>query len=165
MISCLLAMDLNQGIGYENDLPWHLPEDLKYFKRVTMGHTIVMGRKTFDSIGKALPGRRNVIMARDSAYVNPEGTEVIHSLDHLLLLNKEKPNEEFFVIGGADIFRQVIPFTDRLYITFIEAEYKADTYFPVINWEEWNLVSSKPGEQQQEAGVEYQFRVYERKSL
>ncbi|WP_243299924.1 dihydrofolate reductase [Bacillus litorisediminis] len=165
MISCLLAMDLNQGIGYENDLPWHLPEDLKYFKRVTMGHTIVMGRKTFDSIGKALPGRRNVIMTRDSAYVNPEGTEVIHSLDHLLLLNKEKPNEEFFVIGGADIFRQVIPFTDRLYITFIEAEYKADTYFPVINWEEWNLVSSKPGEQQQEAGVEYQFRVYERKSL
>ncbi|MET3696019.1 dihydrofolate reductase [Bacillus oleivorans] len=162
MISCLLAMDRNQGIGYKNDLPWHLPEDLKYFKRVTMGHTIVMGRKTFDSIGKALPGRNNVIMTRDTHYDHPEGTEVIHSVDDLVSINKQKPEEEFFVIGGAEIFRQVLPFTDRLYITFIEAEYKTDTYFPKINWDEWNLVSSIPGEKQQEAGVEYEFRVYEK---
>ena len=163
MISCLLAMDRNQGIGYNNDLPWHLPEDLKYFRRVTMGHTIVMGRKTFDSIGKALPGRRNIIMTRDANFDHPEGTEVIHSVDALLLLNKQSPNEEFFVIGGADIFRQVLPVTDRLYITFIDAQYKADTFFPEINWDEWNLISSKSGEQQQEAGVEYQFRVFEKK--
>lgn len=162
MISLLFAMDRNHGIGYQNDLPWYIPEDLKYFKKVTMGHTIVMGRKTFDSIGKALPGRKNVILTRDQEYVAPENTVVIHSIDELLKLNHKNQDEEFFVIGGAEIFKQILPWTDKLYITFIDAEYNADTFFPKINWEEWKILSSKPGEQQQEAGVAYTFSVYEK---
>lgn len=163
MISLLLAMDRKQGIGYQNDLPWYIPEDLKYFKKVTMGHTIVMGRKTFESIGRALPGRKNVVITRDESFEAPEGVKVIHSLDRLIDLHHASPNEELFVIGGAEIFRQVLPATHRLYITFIDAEYKSDTFFPTINWEEWKMIDCFEGEQTKEVGVHYEFRVYEKK--
>src|SRR5690625_1798275 len=108
MISLLVAMDRNRVIGFENDLPWHIPNDLKFFKQKTTGHVIVMGRKTYDSIGKPLPNRRNVVLTRKQINV-PEEVEVIHHLDEIYEWNEQNRSEELFLIGGGDIFRQVLP--------------------------------------------------------
>jgi len=161
MISILVAMDKNRAIGVNNDLPWHLPADLQYFKRITMGHPIIMGRKTHDSIGRALPGRENIILTRDKNY-SAEGCTVIHSVADIKRLNEERKNEELFVIGGAELFRQVLDFTDRLYITQIEAEFEADTFLPEINLDQWKLISKEQGIKDEKNPYDYYFLVYER---
>lgn len=161
MISLLVALDKNRLIGRNNDLPWRLPADLAYFKRVTMGHTIIMGRKTYDSIGKPLPGRHNVIMTRNKDF-HVEGCTVIHTVDDILAM-KESSNEELFVIGGAEIFEMVLPFTDRLYLTEIDEEFEGDTYFPTINEEEWQIVSKEKGIKDEKNPYDYFFVVYEKK--
>lgn len=162
MISLIWAMDKNRVIGSNNQLPWHLPEDLKYFKRVTMGCPIVMGRKTFDSIGRVLPGRENVIMTRDIDYVK-EGCKIVHSLDELLQYSKGK-KEEVFVIGGAEIFKETLPFADKLYITVIQHEFPGDTFFPSFSLNEWELVSSEAGLKNEQNPYDYDFLVYRRKN-
>lgn len=161
MISLLYAMDKNRLIGKNNELPWHLPQDLAYFKRVTMGHTIVMGRKTFDSIGKPLPGRENIIITRDTSFTC-NGCKVIHSINELLNLSREKNNEELFVIGGAEIFKEILPFSDRLYVTNIHHEFDGDTYFPITNDAEWKLISKEPGKKDEKNPYDYEFVVYEK---
>lgn len=161
MISFLVAMDENRVIGKENQLPWHLPEDLKYFKRVTMGHPIAMGRKTHDSIGRVLPGRENIIITRQQDYRSNECT-VFHSLDHFLDYCRDQ-KDEIFVIGGAEIFASVFPFADRLYITLIHHEFAGDTYFPEFVMSEWELISSETGLKDEKNPYDYEFRVYERK--
>src|SRR5690625_1421433 len=114
MISLMLAMDKNRVIGKNGHLPWHLPADLAYFKKTTMDHSIVMGRKTHESIGKALPGRKNIIVTRDQDY-QAKGCEVVHSVDEALeLLHR---HEEAFIIGGGQLFKAFFPFAERLYIT------------------------------------------------
>ena len=123
MISLLWAMDENRAIGRNNQLPWHLPEDLKYFKRVTMGKPIAMGRKTYDSIGRPLPGRENIVITRNQG-VTIEGCTVIHDVKDLL----KRDDEELFVIGGAEIFKEILPFADRLYVTEIREEFEAASW-------------------------------------
>ena len=143
MISLVVAMDQNRVIGKDNQLPWHLPADLQYFKKVTMGNPIVMGRKTFDSIGRVLPGRENVIVTRNRDYINADCT-ILHSIEDVKHF-ADTTEKEVMIIGGAEIFKEVLPVADRLYITKIHAEFTGDTYFPAIDEKEWKLVSSTPG--------------------
>jgi dihydrofolate reductase len=161
LISLLYAMDKNRLIGKDNELPWHLPQDLAYFKRITMGHTIVMGRKTFDSIGKPLPGRENIIITRDKHF-SCDGCRVIHSIDELLDLSHKKIEEEIFVIGGAEIFKEILPFSDRLYVTNIHHEFEGDTYFPKTNDTEWKMISKEPGIKNDKNPYDFDFVVYEK---
>lgn len=162
MISFMVAMDENRVIGYKNELPWHLPEDLKHFKRVTMGHPIIMGRKTFESIGRPLPGRENIIISRQEDY-KKEGCRVMNSLEEVEELIGKKSADEYFVIGGAEIFKELLPLADRLYITFIHEEFEGDTLFPPFIMNEWELVSTEQGLKNDQNPYDYEFLVYERK--
>lgn len=158
MISLLWAMDENRAIGRNNQLPWHLPEDLKYFKRVTMGKPIAMGRKTYDSIGRPLPGRENIVITRNQG-ITIEGCTVIHDVKDLV----KRDDEELFVIGGAEIFKEILPFADRLYVTEIREEFEADTFFPEYNLSDWELIESTPGMKDEKNPYNYEFLVYQRK--
>lgn len=161
MISFLVAMDQNRVIGKDNKLPWHLPADLKYFKELTMGHPIIMGRKTYESIGRPLPGRENIVITRKKDYT-AEGCTIIHSISEVKELD-EKRNDELFVIGGAEIFEQTFSIADRLYITVIEETFEGDTYFPHFNEDDWGIVSKEKGVQDERNVYEHYFLVYERK--
>jgi dihydrofolate reductase len=156
MISLIVAHDKNRVIGYENKMPWHLPGDLQYFKEMTMGKPVIMGRKTFESIGRPLPGRRNIVITRNEHY-NADGIEVVSSLDEALQLTKDA--EETMVIGGEQILRLALPLADRLYITLIDAEFKGDTYFP--DYEGWQLVSSQEKLTSND-GYTFQYCIYEK---
>jgi len=158
MISLILAIDKNNLIGNKGRLPWHIPEDLAYFKKITTGHTVVMGRKTFESIGKALPERRNIIITRKKNFI-AEGCIITHSVKEVLDLTK---NEEAFVIGGGEIYKLFLPYAKKLYITKIDSEFEGDTYFPSFNEKEWQLVS-KENSKNNNKPFDYTFLVYERK--
>jgi dihydrofolate reductase len=161
LISFLVAMDQKRTIGKDNDLPWHLPADLKYFKQVTMGHPIVMGRKTHEAIGRVLPGRENIVLTREKSYTSP-GCTVIHSIEDLLNIDKEK-DEEVFVIGGAEIFKEVFTSADRLYITLIEDVFEGDTYFPDFDQSEWEVVSKEKGIKDEKNPYDYYYIVFKRR--
>lgn len=163
MISLLVAMDKNHVIGFENDMPWHLPGDLKYFKEKTTGHAIVMGRKTFDSIGRVLPHRRNIVLTRNQLDF-PEGIEVIHNIDFIHTWKQDHPDEELFVIGGGHLFDQILPIADRMYITEIDEEFPGDTYFPAFDAKDWSLTSSIKGEKCKKNPYDYCFLQYDRKN-
>lgn len=142
---CLIvAVSRNGVIGRDNQLPWHLPEDLKFFKSVTMGKPILMGRKTFDSIGRPLPGRTNIVITRDPQW-HSAGVEVAQSLEAALQLGREACHaagaEEIMVIGGEQIYRMSLPLADRLYLTQVDAEIEGDAYFPVVDFDDWQQVS------------------------
>lgn len=158
MLSIVVALDKNKGIGLKNALPWKLPADLKHFKEVTMGHPIIMGRKTHESIGRALPGRKNIIITRNEGYA-AEGCEVVHSLEEALKLFG---SEDAFVIGGADIFRQALPLVERMYITEINHVFPCDVFFPELNMSEWREVERRQGMKDEKNPYEYWFTVYER---
>lgn len=131
-------MTLNRVIGANNTMPWHLPADLAFFKAITMGHPVVMGRKTHESIGRPLPGRRNVVVTRDPAFQAP-GCTVVHSIEGALLQAGEDP--EIFVIGGAALYGAILEATQRIYLTLIQGEIPGDTYFPEIAPAQWQEVS------------------------
>lgn len=133
-ISLIAAMDENRVIGRDNALPWRLPADMRHFREVTMGKPLLMGRKTFESIGKPLPGRRNIILTRDPDYQAP-GCEVVHTLDEALTAGAG--GGELMVLGGADLFAQLLPRAARLYLTEIHACFSGDAWFPAFNKGEW----------------------------
>jgi dihydrofolate reductase len=162
LISLLVAMDANRLIGKDNQLPWHLPQDLAYFKKTTLNHKIVMGRKTFESIGRPLPGRENIIVTRDQNY-SQEECLVLHSIEDIIELS-DQSDEEIFVIGGAEIFQQILPYSDRLYITHIYHEFDGDTFFPETKEEEWEMVKSEKGIRDEKNPYDYEFVVYEKKA-
>jgi dihydrofolate reductase len=136
IVSLIFAMDEKGGIGIANHLPWHLSADLKRFKALTMGHHIIMGRKTYESIGKPLPGRTNLVVTRDPSY-QAAGCLVAHSLDEALQTAEERGEDEVFITGGRQIFAQSISIADRIYLTQVHAEVRADVYFPEFNTAEW----------------------------
>ncbi len=160
MISFVVAIGQNNVMGKDNAIPWHIPADLKFFKKVTMGHPIVMGRKTYDSIGKPLPGRENIIMTRNQHYAQ-EGCTIIHTVEELLKL--EEKNEEVCVIGGAEIFKITFPHADRLYLTKINHEFEGDTFFPDFDESEWKIISEEKGPKDEKNPYDYTFFIYERK--
>ena len=135
-ISIIAALGRNRAIGYQNTLPWRLPADLQRFKQLTMGHHMLMGRKTFESIGRPLPGRTSIIITRQPDY-KAEGCLITHSLAEAIALAKTRGEQEAFVIGGADIYAQALPLADRMYLTFVEAEPEADAFFPVFDEKRW----------------------------
>ncbi|MCZ8523540.1 MULTISPECIES: dihydrofolate reductase [Paenibacillus] len=164
-VSYMLAMDEARGMGLSNNLPWYLPADFAYFKQTTLEHTVLMGRKTFDSIGgKALPRRRNLVLTRDASYEAP-GCETVTSAEEAVrpyARGGEKADEELFVIGGAEVFRVLMPHADRLYITEIHQKFEADTYFPEVDPGQWAEVSRTRGPKDEKNPYDYDFVVYER---
>jgi len=143
-LSLIVAVSRNGVIGINNQLPWHLPEDLKYFKSVTMGKPMIMGRKTYDSIGRPLPGRTNIVITRDPSW-QAEGVEVASTLEAALELGRiacDKANaDEIMVIGGEQIYRMTLPAAKRLYLTQVEAEVEGDAFFPEIDINDWQQVA------------------------
>lgn len=162
MISLLVAMDRNRLIGKDNDLPWRLPNDLKFFKKVSTGHTIIMGRKTYDSMNAPLPNRENVVVTGREDF-EAEGCIVLNSLDPVFEWNEKNPDTEYIVIGGSVIFEQVMDQTDRMYITWIDEEFEGDTYFPSFDESEWNLTSKEKGIKDEKNPYDYYFCQYDRK--
>lgn len=162
MISLLVAMDRNHVIGFEKGMPWHLPRDLSFFKEKTTGNTMIMGRKTYDSIGRVLPNRRNIVLTRKQSNF-PEGIEIIDNLKVLQQWNTENPEEEYFVIGGGNIFEQVLNYADRMYITWIDEAFDGDTYFPDFPETEWELTKKDKGEKNEKNPYDYYFLQYDRK--
>ena len=137
IVSIIAAMDKQRGIGIENRLPWRLSADLKRFRELTMGHHIIVGRKTYESIGKPLPGRQMIVITRDTEF-KADGCTVCHSLTEALELARSRGESEAFICGGAQIYQQSIPLADRLYLTFVEAEIAADTFFPKFDQQDWS---------------------------
>ncbi|MCL1694820.1 MULTISPECIES: dihydrofolate reductase [unclassified Lysinibacillus] len=158
MISLIVAHDNNNVIGYENGMPWHLPGDLKYFKDKTMGKPMIMGRKTFESIGRPLPGRRNIVITRDESYY-ADGIEVVTSLEGALALAGDVP--EIMIIGGEQIFRLSMDIADRLYITKINHAFNGDTYFPEYEQNFVEVTSEEP--ETAPEGYTFQYQIFERK--
>lgn len=157
MISLMVAHDTDHVIGKDNQLPWHIPEDLAYFKRNTVGKGIVMGRNTFESIGRPLPNRRNIVVSRNED-LKIDGVDIVHSIDEAVKL-AEEVHEEVMVIGGEQVFRSVLPQADRLYITLIHKKFSGDTYFPEYG-EGWKLTSKS--ERFLSAGIPFSYLIYDR---
>ena len=138
-LSAIVAMATNRCIGRDNTLPWRLPADLKRFKQLTMGHTLIMGRKTYESIGRPLPGRTTLVVTRQRDYA-PEGVQVAHSLEQALELAR---GDEVFIAGGADLYRQAMEHVRRLYLTRIGRDYEGDTFFPELDLSGWRLLAEE----------------------
>lgn len=159
-ISLIVAMSQNRVIGKDNQLPWRLPADMKLFRNLTMGKAVVMGRKTYESMGRPLPGRQNIILSRDETY-QAEGCQVVHSPAEALSVAE---SEEVMVIGGATIYELFLPGADRIYLTLIEAQLNGDTYFPVIDPVLWQETARLTHEADEHNAYRYHFLVYERRS-
>src|SRR5699024_3344996 len=144
MISLLFAMSKNRVIGKDNELPWYLPNDLKFYKGLTTHQTIIMGRKTYDSLNEALPNRENIVLTSNSDF-SPGDATIIHSIDEIKKLNDSDPDKEWFVIGGEVIFNQVLSFADRMYMTYIDEEFPGDTFFPTFDEEAWYVTKNEKG--------------------
>ena len=162
LVSAIVAVAENGVIGKDNDIPWRLSNDLKYFKRTTLDHHIIMGRINFLSIGRPLPKRTNVIITRNLFYA-VDGCLIAHSVEEALQIAFDNGEEEAFIIGGAKIYELSMPFWDRLYFTRVHAEVEGDVFFPELNMEEWELVSSEPHKADEKNEFDYTFEVYERK--
>lgn len=159
-LCAIVATDLNNGIGKANQLLCHLPADLKFFKQTTMGAPILMGRKTYESIGRVLPGRKNIIISRRSDY-RVEGAEIYHSVESAIASCKE---EKVFVIGGAEIYKQAFAHLNEIYRTLIQYRFEADTHFPEISKNAWNLVWEECHEADDKNPYPYCFQRWIRKT-
>jgi len=162
MLSIIVAKASNNVIGKNNSLIWHLPEDLKRFKELTTGHTIIMGRRTFESLGRVLPNRKHVILCNDMKMdVEDERIEILDDISKLdKYVNSE---EENFVIGGATIYRLLMPYANKMYITEIDQEFEGDVSFPEINKEDWDVVEVKKGLKDEKNPFDYNYVTYVRK--
>ena len=159
MISVIVAVAENGTIGDNNTLLWHITEDMKRFRQLTTGHPVVMGRKTYDSLGRPLPNRRNVVISRQDLAI--EGCEVVHSLEEARALFQAE--EEVFIIGGAQIYEQALPLADKLYLTIVHHPYEGDTSFPALDMSEWSELSRQDFEHGEEFEHPFSFIDYERK--
>lgn len=164
MITIIAAIGLHNELGKDNDLIWHLPADLKRFKKVTTGHTIIMGRKTFESIGKPLPNRKTIIITRDQEY-KVEGCWVVHSLEEAIKLSSDQ--ETKFIIGGAQIYAQAIEkeLADRIDLTLVNHEFEADVFFPEINPLRWKITSRQDFKTDDQNAFDYSFITFEKIAL
>lgn len=138
LVSLIVAMDRRRGIGLDGRLPWRLKDDLKFFKQITMGHTLIQGRITWESIGRPLPGRRMVVLTRQAGYTVPEGVVVCSTLRAALDYARATGDNEAFVGGGADVFAEALPLADRIYLTRVDAAVEADTFFPPFDETAWS---------------------------
>ena len=158
-VSIIVAMAENGVIGRDMDLPWHISADLKRFKALTMGHHIVMGRKTFESIGRLLPGRTTVIVTRQSDY-QVDGAVIVNSLEAAQAAATD--DSELFIIGGGQIYEIALPLADRLHVTRVHTEVDGDTSFPAIDWDQWELVSAERHGADEKNDYDFTFESYQR---
>ena len=161
MLSIIVAKAKNNIIGKNNGMVWHLSADLKHFKELTTGHTIIMGRKTFESLGRVLPNRKHIIFSQNKDLkIKEENVQVVHSLLEIQDLIEGK--EEAFVIGGAMIYNFLMPYVDKMYVTEIDEEFEGDTFFPKINTEVWKETSRIKGPKDDKNNYDYDFVTYEK---
>ncbi len=162
MISIIAALAQNQTIGINNRLPWHLPADLQHFKKLTLGKPIIMGRKTYESIGKPLPGRRNIVISRNPQFTAP-GCEVVPSLEAALTLTDSV--EEVMIIGGAQLIAETLPLADRLYLTLIHQDFEGDCFFPDWNPQQWQQINREDHPADAANPYAYSFITFVRQTL
>lgn len=160
VITLIVAKDENGVIGHQGRLPWRLPADMKYFKTVTMGKPLIMGRHTYESIGKPLPGRTNIVVTKDAGYQAP-GCLVVHSVEEALTVVVDHP--EVMVMGGATLYEQLLPRASKIYVTEVHAQVAGETYFPAFNIDEWREVSRSDHPADDNNPYAYSFVVLERK--
>lgn len=164
-VSLIVAMAANRVIGLEGGMPWHLPGDLKFFKRTTLGHPVVMGRKTYEAIGGALPGRSNIVVTRNAAFTAADA-DVVHDLKTALAkaeaLAEIEGTDEVFIIGGADIYAQALDRADRIYLTEVEGEFPGDAFFPEIDRRQWRETARDAQKPDAEGGAAYSFVILDR---
>jgi dihydrofolate reductase len=161
-VSLIVAMDEKSGIGKDNQLPWHLPSDLKRFKILTMGHHLIMGRKTNETIGKPLPGRMMIVVTRQKEYFS-EGCMVVNSLKEAIKLADDHHETEAFIIGGGEIFNQAIGLADKIYITTVHTDLETDVSFPKIDPNQWELIAIEDIPQNDKDEYKSDFRILIRK--
>ncbi len=161
-IVLIVAMSENGVIGRGGGLPWRLPDDLKHFKRVTMGHSVIMGRRTFEELGKPLPGRTNIVVTR-SRSLAADGVLVAHSLDDAIECAKKQPGaDRICIIGGGELFRLALPIADEMFITLVHGEVEGDAFFPDVDWSHWRLIEEQPHAADARHEFAFSFRRYER---
>jgi len=160
LVSIIVAMDRNRLIGNKNQLPWHLPADLAHFKQVTMGKPIIMGRKTYESIGRPLPGRTNIVLSRSSDF-HAQGVVTANTLEQAL--DYAAAENEVMIIGGSTIYELALPRVDRLYMTYVESDYEGDAWFPEFDLEQWRILASENHAADENNSSDYRFVTYERK--
>ncbi len=162
-VSIIAAVAENGVIGRGGQLPWRLSADLQRFKRLTMGHTVIMGRRTWESIGRALPGRRMIVVTRQPDYhIDPPEVATASSLDDALQVAQTARDSEAFIVGGAELYREALPRVDRLYFTRIRARVEGDTYFPEVAWKNWRLTESISHDADDKNEHPFDFETYER---
>ena len=162
IISSIVAVSNNHAIGVDNDLPWHMPADLKYFKEKTIGHHVLMGRKSFDSVGRPLPGRTNIVVTRNKEW-NNSSVIVVHSIPDGILVAQNAGVEELFILGGSNIYFQTQELWDKLYLTKINTEISnATAFFPELDMEKWKLSREEPHKADEKNAFDYNFCLYER---
>lgn len=159
-LSLIVAMGENRVIGVDNRMPWHLPADLKHFRQITMGKPILMGRRTHESIGHPLPGRKNIVLTTDRNYT-AAGCTVVHDLKEALR-EAAAAGDEAMVIGGAALYREFLPRAERLYLTLIHRVFEGDTFFPEFDWRDWRETAREDVVDDGESGLSYSFLVLER---
>ncbi|WP_018478397.1 dihydrofolate reductase [Pontibacter roseus] len=162
MIAIVVAVAENNVIGRNNQLIWHLPADLRHFKQKTMSHPMVMGRKTFESIGKPLPGRTTIIVTRQEGF-EAEGCLVVHSVQEALQKGRELDKEQVSIVGGAEIYKQVLPEVDTIFLTEVHHTFEGDTFFPELDMAEWQEVNAEQHEPDEKNPYPYTFRELRRK--
>lgn len=162
IISAIVAMSQNRVIGKDNKIPWHLPADLKYFKKTTLNHHIILGRKCYESIGKPLPRRTNIIVTRNKTF-KAEGCVIVNSIGEGLAYARERDEIEVFIVGGGEIYRQSIHLWDKLYLTEVEIEIFGDIFFPKIDNNQWLMNTEKHYLMDEKNPHDYTFKIYERK--
>jgi dihydrofolate reductase len=162
-VSLIVAASLNHGIGKDNQLPWHLPADLKFFKQTTMGCPVVMGRKTFQSIGRTLPGRKNVVITRDAAFNSDGKFEITLASGLPEALEQLKDDKEVFIIGGGEIFKQSMAIANTIYLTVVNTVLEADVFFPEIDPAIFELVWEEKHKADEKNAFDYTFQKYQRK--
>lgn len=160
-IILIAAVAENNAIGKNNEMAWHLPKDFRYFRLKTLEHTVIMGRKTFESMGKALPERRNIVITRDQEW-RAEDVDVANSIDEALKYCRDE--QEVFVIGGGEIYKQALPLASKVLLTRVHTHIDGDAFFPELPSEEWKLVESDPHKKDDRHAFDYTFEVYERLS-
>ena len=162
MLSIIVAKAKNNVIGKNNELIWKLPEDLKRFKQLTTGHTIIMGRKTFESLGRVLPNRKHIIFSQNPDFkVNDENVEIVHSMLQIQEYIEDK--EEHFVIGGAMIYNLLMPYVTKMYVTQIDKEFEGDAFFPRIDENKWEVVEKSEVMEDENSHLKYEYITYKRK--
>lgn len=163
-LSLMVAMSENRVIGKDGDLPWHLPKDFNRFKQKTTGHHIIMGRKTFESLGsEPLPNRPNIVISSQSQLKVPEGVRLVHDLKSALEIVKNSEDPEPFVIGGGKVYEQAFPYADRIYLTIVHTQINGDTFFPEFDESEWEIIEETPYPADEKHDYPFTFYTFERK--